>query len=42
MSSIASPTLWFVTIGVVLALLVVDFIATRRPHEVKMKEAIAW
>ena len=42
MSSIASPTLWFVTIGVVLALLVVDFIATRKPHEVKMKEAIAW
>jgi tellurite resistance protein TerC len=42
MSSIASPTLWFITIGVVLALLVVDFVATRRPHEVSMKEAIAW
>ena len=42
MSSIASPTLWFVTIGVVLALLVVDFVATRRPHAVSMKEAIAW
>ncbi|WP_374454155.1 TerC family protein [Nocardioides sp.] len=42
MSSIASPTLWFVTIGVVLALLVVDFVATRRPHEVSMKEALAW
>jgi len=42
MSSIASPTLWLVTIGVVLALLVVDFIATRKPHEVSMKEAIAW
>ena len=42
MSSIASPTLWFVTIAVVLALLVVDFIATRRPHEVSMKEAIGW
>jgi tellurite resistance protein TerC len=27
---------------VVLALLVVDFVATRRPHEVSMKEAIAW
>jgi tellurite resistance protein TerC len=26
----------------VLALLVVDFVATRRPHEVSMKEAIAW
>jgi TerC family integral membrane protein len=42
MSSIASPTLWFITIGVVLALLAVDFVATRRPHEVSMKEAIAW
>ncbi|HEV2796425.1 MAG TPA: TerC family protein [Nocardioides sp.] len=42
MSSIASPTLWFITIAVVLALLVVDFIATRRPHEVSMKEAVAW
>jgi TerC family integral membrane protein len=42
MSSIASPTLWFLTIGVVLALLVVDFVATRRPHEVSMKEALAW
>ncbi len=42
MSSIASPTLWFITIGVVIALLVVDFIATRKPHEVSMKEAVAW
>ena len=42
MSSIASPTLWFITIGAVLALLVVDFIATRRPHEVSMKEALSW
>ena len=42
MSSIAFPTLWFVTIAVVLALLVVDFVATRRPHEVSMKEALAW
>ena len=42
MSSIGSPTLWFITIAAVLALLVVDFVATRRPHEVSMKEAIAW
>jgi TerC family integral membrane protein len=42
MSSIASPTLWFVTIAVVLALLGVDVIATRRPHEVSMKEALSW
>ena len=42
MTSIASPILWFITLGVVLALLAVDFIATRKPHEVSMKEAIAW
>ncbi|WP_344734605.1 TerC/Alx family metal homeostasis membrane protein [Nocardioides fonticola] len=42
MDTIATPTLWAVTIGAVLALLVVDFIATRKPHEVSMREAIAW
>jgi tellurite resistance protein TerC len=42
LDSIASPTLWWVTIGAVVALLVVDFVATRKPHEVSMKEAIGW
>jgi tellurite resistance protein TerC len=41
-SSIATPTLWSLTIAVVLALLVIDFFATRRPHEVSMREAVAW
>ncbi|WP_345456198.1 TerC family protein [Nocardioides marinquilinus] len=40
--TIGTPTLWAVTIGAVIALLVVDFIATRKPHEVSMKEAAAW
>jgi tellurite resistance protein TerC len=40
--SIGTPALWAATIGAVVLLLVVDFIATRRPHEVSMKEAIAW
>lgn len=40
--TIGTPTLWAVTIGLVLALLVVDFVATRKPHEVSMKEAVAW
>lgn len=40
--TIGTPTLWAVTLGVVVALLVVDFVATRNPHEVSMKEAIAW
>ncbi|KRF34491.1 tellurium resistance protein TerC [Nocardioides sp. Soil805] len=42
LDSIATPTLWWVTIGAVVGLLVIDFIATRKPHEVSMREAIAW
>lgn len=41
-TTIGTPTLWTVTIGAVIALLVLDFIVTRKPHEVSMKEAIAW
>jgi tellurite resistance protein TerC len=40
--SIGTPLLWGVTIVGVLALLAVDFVATRKPHEVSMKEAVAW
>ncbi|CUR57451.1 Integral membrane protein TerC [metagenome] len=40
--SIGTPMLWAVTIGAVLLLLAVDFLATRKPHEVSMKEAVAW
>jgi tellurite resistance protein TerC len=40
--TIATPTLWAVTIGAVLALLAVDFVLTRRPHEVSMREAVGW
>jgi tellurite resistance protein TerC len=40
--TIGTPTLWAVTIAAVLVLLVVDFVATRRPHEVSMREALAW
>jgi TerC family integral membrane protein len=42
LDSIATPTLWFVTIGAVVVLLALDFVATRRPHEVSMKEAVGW
>ncbi|WP_035812359.1 TerC/Alx family metal homeostasis membrane protein [Jiangella gansuensis] len=41
-SSIASPGLWAVSIAVLLALLVVDFVVTRKPHEVSMREAVGW
>ncbi|WP_458690639.1 TerC/Alx family metal homeostasis membrane protein [Nocardia tengchongensis] len=40
--TIGTPWLWAVTIGVVLALLVLDFAITRRPHEVSMREAVGW
>ncbi|MFB9906947.1 TerC/Alx family metal homeostasis membrane protein [Allokutzneria oryzae] len=41
-SSIGSPVLWLVTIVVLLALLALDFVITRRPHEVGMREAVGW
>ncbi|GAB3208000.1 TerC/Alx family metal homeostasis membrane protein [Nocardia tengchongensis] len=40
--SIGTPWLWGGTIAAVLALLVLDFALTRRPHEVSMREAIGW
>jgi tellurite resistance protein TerC len=40
--SIGTPTVWAVTIGAVVALFVADFLVTRRPHEVSMKEAVGW
>jgi tellurite resistance protein TerC len=42
LDSIATPTLWWVTIAAVIGLLVIDFVATRKPHEVSMREAVAW
>jgi len=42
LQSVGTPTLWGVTIVAVLALLVLDFMVTRRPHEVSMREALGW
>jgi tellurite resistance protein TerC len=41
-ASIGTPLLWAVSLGAVVALVVVDFLLTRRPHEVSMKEALGW
>lgn len=41
-TSIASPTLWVVTAVALLGLLALDFVLTRRPHDVPMREAVAW
>ena len=40
--SIASAGLWFGSIGILLVLLTLDFIVTRKPHEVSMREAVGW
>ena len=42
LDSIGTPTLWAITISAVVILLAVDFVATRKPHEVSMREAAAW
>lgn len=39
---IGTPLLWGITLVAVLALFVADFIITRKPHEVSMKEATGW
>jgi TerC family integral membrane protein len=41
-TTIADPLLWSLTIGAVVLLLALDFLITRRPHEVSMREAIVW
>lgn len=41
-ASVGTPTLWWVTIAAVIGLFVFDFILTRRPHEVSMREALGW
>ncbi|MFI7443116.1 TerC/Alx family metal homeostasis membrane protein [Nonomuraea indica] len=40
--SIASTGLWWVTVAALLLLLAIDIVLTRRPHEVRMREAVAW
>ncbi len=42
MDTIGTPALWTLLLGGVLALLLLDFLVTRRPHEVSMREAVAW
>ena len=41
-SSVGTPTLWAITIGGVVALVVLDFALTRKPHTVSMREATGW
>jgi TerC family integral membrane protein len=40
--AIGSPELWAISLGAVLLLFGLDFVITRKPHEVSMKEALGW
>ncbi|MEW2502925.1 TerC/Alx family metal homeostasis membrane protein [Amycolatopsis sp. NPDC047767] len=40
--SVGSLWLWLISIAVLVVLLVADFMVTRRPHEVSMREAVGW
>jgi TerC family integral membrane protein len=40
--TIGSPVLWSATVAVLLVLLAADFVVTRRPHDVPMREAVGW
>lgn len=38
----ATPMIWGITIAGILALFLLDFLITRKPHEVSMREAVGW
>ena len=40
--SVASATVWAVTLAGVLFFFALDFVLTRRPHTVEFREALAW
>jgi tellurite resistance protein TerC len=40
--TVGTPTLWAITLAAVVALIAVDFLLTRRPHEVSLREAGLW
>ncbi len=39
---VGTPTLWMITVAAVCALFVLDFVVTRKPHEVSGREALGW
>lgn len=42
LETIGSPKLWTITVAALMLLLAVDFILTRHPHKVRMREAAGW
>ncbi|TKK85199.1 TerC/Alx family metal homeostasis membrane protein [Herbidospora galbida] len=42
LETIGTPGLWAITLAALALLLTVDFFLTRRPHHVRMREAVGW
>ncbi len=42
LQSVATPKLWILTVAGLLVLLAFDFVVTRRPHDVPLREAAGW
>ncbi|MBG0821835.1 TerC/Alx family metal homeostasis membrane protein [Planomonospora sp. ID91781] len=42
LETIGTPGMWTISVVVLLLLLVLDSLLTRRPHEVRMREAVGW
>jgi len=42
LETIGTPLLWGLAIAAVVGLFVFDFVATRRPYDVSMREAVGW
>jgi TerC family integral membrane protein len=42
LDTIGTPILWASVLGAVVVLVAFDFMLTRRPHDVSMREALAW
>jgi tellurite resistance protein TerC len=40
--AVGSPALWTTSIAVLVGLLVLDFVRTRRPHAVSLREGVGW
>lgn len=40
--TVGTPLLWTITLVAIIALVVLDFVVTHKPHEVSMREAIGW
>ena len=42
LETIGTPMMWAATVAAVIILLIVDFLITRKPHAVSMREAAGW